>query len=421
MARAGTRHLSFPVLMKKTMDDKIAGAARGIQAGRIFIDENTRRRIRRLTDFKNGARLPYFRLPRLLPDGRILAHVNPPGARLLAVDPASGDVEQLPGDGWLLKFRERDGRAWFLRRPEAAGRRGQQSPGAGVELWQVDLPHGRPEFVGAIPPELPGHVEDLTCDGQYAIACQREENQEKYPVPITRDVRSLRRYFRRPRRGALWVYHLATGKIEKILETAGLCPSHLDASPKDPTLLRYCHDMPESCGQRIWTIRINGRERRPIRRQQPGELVTHEFWWADPDFIGYTYQDRRQDPTLAVHHWAEYALADTRLGIADLAGREVYLSDPLNSYHSHLYRSPDGKFVSGEGTDGNNFIYVARFSRRTTRLAMRALATIHTPYVPFRGQRVNGSFSADGRWMAYADQRDGADKPHQLFAVEVDL
>jgi hypothetical protein len=150
-------------------------------------------------------------------------------------------------------------------------------------------------------------------------------------------------------------------------------------------------------------------------------MVTHEFWWADPRFIGYTYQDRRKDPTLKTHHWAEYTTCPTRLGIADLSGREIYLSDPLNSYHSHLYRSPDGRLVSGEGTDGNSFICAAEFSWQSTRLAMQPLATIHTKYVPFRGQGVDCNFSANGKWLIYADKLDGDDKPYQLYAVKVEL
>jgi len=149
-------------------------------------------------------------------------------------------------------------------------------------------------------------------------------------------------------------------------------------------------------------------------------MVTHEFWWGDPDYIGYTYQDRRQDPTLRTHHWAEYSQADTRLGIADLSGREVYLSDPLNSYHSHLYRSKDGTLISGEGTEGHSFVYAARFDMANTKVEMTPLATIHTEYVPFRGQGVDCDFSADSRWLIYADKLD-PNGPHQLFAVEVDL
>lgn len=406
--------------MTNAIAEEIAQQPRVVNTVRTFIDENTGREIRQLTNFEHGAHLGYFRMFRQLPDGRMLAWSKHEHGHGIVIDADSGDVELLAQSFWTLKLRERDGRAWFVRSKDQTNRKARREP-AGRQLWQIDLPGGQPQFVCDIPDGLPGDIEDVTIDGRHLITSVREQDLTTCPIPTTKDVESINRYFARPRRGEMWVCDLQTGSFRRILETAGLCPLHLDTSPVDPTLIRYCQDMPDAHGQRVWTIRIDGTERRPIRPQEYGEMVTHEFWWADPRFIAYTYQDRRQDPTLKTHHWAEYGAGLTRLGIADLSGREVYLSDPLDSYHSHLYRSSDGTLVSGEGTDGNSFVCAAAFSWKTPRLEMKRLATIHTTYVPFRGQGVDCNFSADGRWLIYADKIHGDDKPHQLFAVRVDL
>jgi hypothetical protein len=234
-------------------------------------------------------------------------------------------------------------------------------------------------------------------------------------------VAAINRYFSRPRNGSIWVYNMETRQRHQILQTYNMCPLHLDTSPADPALLRYCHDMPDAHGQRIWTIRLDGSQRTKIRPQEFGEMITHEFWWCDPKYIGYTYQDRRQDPTLRTHHWAEYAQAKTRLGIADLAGRQVYLSDPLNCYHSHLYRSADGKLVSGEGTENFSFVFAAAFDMRNTKINLVPMATIRARYIPFRGQGVDCNFSADGRWLLYQGLPDADAKHRQIYAVKVDL
>jgi hypothetical protein len=393
--------------------------SRTLNRVRTFVDEKTGREVRQLTDFEHGAHLGYFRNFRQLPDGRILAGARHAEGNVILLDPGSGDIEPLAFRDSILKFRESDGRGWFIR---YEGKTRKECPyGSGRQLWRVDFPAGSPEKVCDIPDDAPGLIEDVTIDGRQLLLVHREQDMKAYPIPTTRDVDLINSYLKRPRRGDIRVYDVESGKVRTIVETEGLCPSHLDTSPADPGLLRYCQDMPETQGQRVWTIRTDGSGRTPIRPQAPGEMVTHEFWWSDPAFIGYTYQDRRADPTVKTHHWAEYAQASTRFGLADLAGREVYLSDPLNSYHSHLYRSPDGRFVSGEGTDGNSFVCAAAFSRDNPRLHMVPLASIHTPYVPFRGQGVDCNFSADGRWLIYADKREGPDKPHQLFAVRVDL
>ncbi len=379
-----------------------------ISQTRTFVDKQTGRTIRQLTDLPHGAHLGYFRFFRQLPDGRLLAKAAHEHGNTLIIDPDSGELELLPYTLNTLKHRESDGRHWFM---------------SGVnnrELWFIDLPDGTPVHVADIPDSLPGVIEDITIDGTHLIARATEEDLVTYPIPTTMDLDAMFGFLRRPRNGSLWAYCLATGEQWEILHLDGLCPLHTDTSPLDPGLIRYCQDMPETEGQRIWTVRLDGSERRPIRVQARGEMITHEYWWSDANLIGFTYQDRRRDATLPTNPWAEYAPVDTRLGLADLAGNEVYLSDPLNCYHSHLYRSPDGRFVSGEGTHSHSFVYAAPFSLADTHIAMTPLATIHTPYIPFRGQMVDCNFSADSRWLIYADQlAPGA--PHQLFAVAVDL
>lgn len=404
--------------MTLTHED-IAVAPITINRVRTFIDEHTGRTVRQLTDCPDGAYPFYFRRYCNLPDGRMLIGGNRRQGVTMLLDPASGDLTVPSCRFRPLKLREADGHAWFIRAKDPHAPR-EKRLRTGRELWQIDLPDGSPEFIADIPDALPGMVEDITIDGRCLVANEHEEDLATYPPPTTQDPAAMERYFGRPRRGGIWVYDIAAGDIRQILETPDYCPVHVDTSPLDPALLRYASDRPETRAQRIHTLRLDGSDHRPIRPQQRGEMVTHEFWWSDPRYIGYTYQDRRADPTVQTHHWAEYALADTRLGIANLAGREVYLSDPLNSYHSHLYRSVDGTLVSGEGSDGCDFVYAARFSMDSTRVEMVALASLHSPYVPFRGRAVECHFSADNRWLIYGDQ-PGPGEPHQVFAVEVDV
>jgi hypothetical protein len=385
---------------------------------RYFQDENTGRKIRQLTNLPKGVLLEYFRFYKLCPDGRMLIRSQHDYGNALLLDPVSGDLELLPWSFYPLKMRESDGRVWFLRYPPNLGPDGR--PPRPHELWHIDLPNGSPVKDADLPDFRPLRIEDITIDGAYLILREANQDLDKYPIPTVKNPNVINHYFSRPRHGSLIAYHLASAQQTLLFTTQGLCPLHVDTSPVDPGLIRYCRDMPDALGQRIWTVRIDGSDHHPIRLQEYGEMTTHEFWWADGRHIGYTYQDRRQDPNLEIHHWAEYSPATTHLGIADLAGREVYRSDPLNSYHVHLYRSNDSRFVSGEGTDGNSFVRAARFDWNSTRLDMVPLATIHTPYIPFRGQKVECNFSADSRRLIYTD-RPIPSQPFQLFDVEVDL
>ena len=147
-------------------------------------------------------------------------------------------------------------------------------------------------------------------------------------------------------------------------------------------------------------------------------LLTLRVRSADPSYIGFTYQDRRGDSTVYELPWCEYAPVTTHLGIAGLDGEQVYLSDPLNSYHSHLYVSRRGDMVCGEGTDGNSFVFAAPFSWQSTKIDFTALATIHTEYHPMSGQGVHCDFSADNKWLLYNDTIDGKT---QVCRVAVDF
>jgi hypothetical protein len=146
--------------------------------------------------------------------------------------------------------------------------------------------------------------------------------------------------------------------------------------------------------------------------------VRHEFWWPGAQLIGYKYMDRRGDATIHLQPWGEYAPRPLRLGIANLAGTEVYLSDPLDHYQSHLNVSPDARFVTGEGTHDHGFASVSPFDLGSTKIAMTAVGTIHTPYVAAKAQGVETCVTRDSRWVVYNDTVDGQ---MQVCAVRLEL
>lgn len=378
--------------------------------GKSWTDENTGKRVRQLVDLPKGSSVNYFRFPRHLPGGWMLAWGEHEHGNLLTIEPESGRVRLIPADGarWGGRLRESDGRLFIFKDKKR-------------ELWAIDLVDGptvgKPFMIASWPKDVPGDVTDITCDGKTLLFHEVEQDLAKHPIPTTKDVGTLWHYFNRPRNGRIWAHNIETGSTTKVHEIHGIAQSHIDASPADPTLIRFCLDMYDAYGQRTWTIRLDGSDLKPIRKQEHGELVTHEFWWGDPNYIGYTFQDRRGDATMETLPWAEYSPRATHLGIADLSGREVYLSDPLNSYHSHIFRSEDGKWVCGEGTEGNSFAFAARFSMSEKRVEMKAMATIHTPYIPFRGQGVETGFSIDGKWLIFNDEVNGH---RQVCAVELD-
>lgn len=373
---------------------------------REWTDENTGRLVRQLTHFPKGAAVSYFRYPRHLPGGLIMGFGNDgTGSHLLIIDPESGEVQVSPIQPiGYLKLREKDGTLWYVP--------------SGREIWCVKLPGGRPEQVAEVPADVPGDIADITCDGRTVILRQCTQDMEKYPIPTTKDINAFWRYFSRPRTGQTWAYDIRENSSRKLVEVDGVGMDHQDTSPTDPRLLKFCWNMFDALGQRIWSVRTDGSDLKKIRPQELHEFVTHEFWWPGGEFIGFTYQDRRHDPTLHELPWGEYSPIPTHLEIADLTGKQCYMSGALNCYHSHLYVSPDARFVCGEGTEGHSYAYAARFSWDNPEITMQRMATIHTPYIPFRGQGVETGFSWDSKWLIYNDTIDGQ---RQICAALMDL
>lgn len=368
-------------------------------------DEATGRQVWQLTDATEGAGLDYFRHFRHLTDGRMIVRRNHDGRRILmALDPETGVSEDLKRSGRLLRARASDGTVWTLSRRTG-------------ELWRQQMAAGEAECIAALPDDLLSQVADITADGEKLLLVEKF-GDENWGRLSELTAAGLWNYIERPRHGKLKSYDVRSGEITTLVETETKCPFHVDPSPIDPGLVRYAEDTLECNGQRMFTVRTDGSDMRVIRPQELGEMITHEFWWPDPKYIGYTYQDRRGDETVREIPWCEYAPVTTHLGIADLNGREVYMSDPLNSYHSHLYVSRSGNFVSGEGTHNNSFVHASAFDWSSTRVEMIPLATIHTPYAKMSGQQVNADFSADDKWLLYNDQIDGV---KQICRVRVDL
>lgn len=79
-----------------------------------------------------------------------------------------------------------------------------------------------------------------------------------------------------------------SGKAETIYEASRFI-THINASPKEPWLLTFCHEGPwHLVDHRIWGLDLRTGEAWKIReRFEPGEKVGHEFFYPDGVTIGY--------------------------------------------------------------------------------------------------------------------------------------
>lgn len=372
----------------------------------VFVDPVTGRRVRQLTDNPAGASIGYFRSPKMAHDGRLLIWYRHDQGGLALLEPGSGEITPLavPGSYTVVRVCRHEPTIWFT---DTATHR---------SVYRYDIETSTIHHVLDVPADLKGQIGDISHDGSQ-VCVRRKEQDANFTIPVVKDAPSLWAYLRRPRRSWLSAVDARTGQWTLLATTQDVGIDHIEFHPTDPTLIRYCEDVYEAHGQRMWSVRTDGSQRRPLRLQEFGELITHEFWWgADGKHIGYTYMDRRGDDTIDALPWGEYAPRPCRLGICDLDGNEVFLSGDLGCWHSHLYMSMDGQWVCGEGTDGASQIKAARFAWDKPELNFQPLTDIGTLWVPTRGQGVNANFSLDSRWLIYNNEVNGK---KQVFAAEV--
>ena len=115
--------------------------------------------------------------------------------------------------------------------------------------------------------------------------------------------------------------------------------NHLLFSPKDPSLLMYCHEGPWQKVDRIWMIHTDGTHNTLIHKRTIAmEIAGHEFWGLDGETIWYDWQPiKGQDFYLAGYN-------------LETGKRTAYHMD-RNDWSIHFNLTRDLDVFTGDGGD----------------------------------------------------------------------
>lgn len=132
--------------------------------------------------------------------------------------------------------------------------------------------------------------------------------------------------------------NLQTGKLTVLLHSTDWV-NHLLFSPKDPTLLMYCHEGPWQKVDRIWMIHTDGTHNTLIHKRHIAmEIAGHEFWGLDGETIWYDWQPiKGQD-----FYLAGYDLA---------TGKRTAYHMERNDWSIHFNLTKDLDIFTGDGGD----------------------------------------------------------------------
>lgn len=183
--------------------------------------------------------------------------------------------------------------------------------------------------------------------------------------------------------------------------------NHVQFSPRDPSMLMFCHEGPWHFVDRIWTIDI--REKNPTlmhKRSVKNEIAGHEFFGRQGDTIWFDLQIPKGET---------FYLAGTDI---KTLGEKRYAMK-RDEWSIHFTPSPDQKTFAGDGGDSTqvakakNGQWIYLFHPNGDSLKSERLVNMKQHDYDLEP---NVHFSPDGKWIIFRANFEGTT---QVYAVDV--
>jgi oligogalacturonide lyase len=393
---------------------------------REWIDSDTGHRIVRLSD-EPGSQSLYFHQNGYTPDGAKLVITTPTG--LATIDLKTRAIEKVAeGRVNLIMTGRKSGQAYYVRagvvyavnlETKVSTEVAKLPPGGSVATVNADETLLAGTITeGAVPAAGPA-----TAAGDVAGAASGRPQRGRDSYPGKGEMMERRLAARLPMQ--MFVLNVKTGETKTILRsTDGL--NHLQFSPRDPSLLMFCHEGPWHKVDRTWTIRTDGTGLTQIHhRTMNMEIEGHEFFSGDGRQIWYDLQTPRSE----VFWLAGYELA---------TGRRTWYHLERSEWSVHFNQSPDGTVFAGDGggpqsvaAPGNGqwiYLFRPRLVPDRTDGGLPGANGLIQPGVLVAEKLVNLSrhdyslepnvtFTPDMKWLVFRSNMLG---PTHVFAVAVD-
>ena len=273
---------------------------------------------------------------------------------------------------------------------------------SGKKLYAIDLETKATRVIYEVPSGYNNHIVSIGADGKYAY------------TSIIEDVRDRRRentlqgtYDCHPDSKILKIAIDGSG-YEVVFEENNYI-AHVNASPKDPNLLTFCHEgFWEQVDHRLWTLDLKTGEVKKLHECKRGEAIGHEYWFADGKRIGYhgLTECNRVGPT------DEELLGISQLGAVNFDGTEdKSYAFPYNM--GHIF-SMDERLIVGDGDRRGKYLRVWKLSESGYG-EPRALC-LHNCSCKTQECHVHPRITPDGKGVLYTSDETGY---NQIYIVKI--
>ncbi|UUZ84827.1 oligogalacturonate lyase family protein [Paenibacillus sp. P26] len=149
----------------------------------------------------------------------------------------------------------------------------------GRRLIRLDLTHYDEELVYEAPPGY--HLGNVSAcaDGRHVLTCVQEDLSHRIRLDLGNGYVGHRELMEAAPHSRIVRIDTAKGEAETVYE-ANKFITHINASPKEPWSLTFCHEGPwHLVDHRIWGLDLRTGGAWKIReRLEPGEKIGHEFF-----------------------------------------------------------------------------------------------------------------------------------------------
>ncbi|WP_168735679.1 oligogalacturonate lyase family protein [Cohnella fermenti] len=369
-----------------------------------FADRVTGRTIRRLTDPQELSHHPYFYNRIFTADGSgLVVAIRREGRRnLYLLNLEEQEELQLTDSDNILDFSANlspDGRALFFCRGNSIVR-------LVLATLRESVVYETPE--GWVGYDNPG----LSADGEWIATV--EMRAEDRLVSDGGWVVFEAQWAARPLCRIVSV-HLPTGRV-RIVHEERCWLGHPQPRPGDPATILYCHEGPSHrVDARLWLANAADGAIRCMRPQQPGEMISHEFWLADGSAVACVYRQQAAlgsggseevvDPATYRPRTESSELRELLLKIDAVTLAETPMME--SSPYCHFIANEAFTLAVGDGqTSEAPYLYAANLLERTEEIVC-AHDTSWNAYGTNQDSHPHPAFHPDERRIVFTSDRDG--------------
>jgi oligogalacturonide lyase len=345
--------------------------------------------VRQLTNYKGHSNHFYFTYPCWYNDGRKIVFFSDRENRtnLFGVDLESGAITQLtdldPAKGTIHGLSKSPVREeiYFYH---------------GATLTALDLDTLDPRPLYTRPEGFVGGSANATADGRFICTGHSEDLSDRFPVDLGHGYVGFREIWE-ARPHSMVVKVPIDGGPSEIVYEEDYWLGHINASPKLPHIVTFCHEGPwRDVENRIWGLNLETGEAWQIRPNAPGEAIGHEYWMSDGEHIGY-----------------HGATADGPVYGAIRYDNTDQVEAPFHGhcwhFHSHML-----ELVVGDGDRDDPYLLLWRF--RDGQFEGPKVLVWHRGSFHIQRVHLHPCFNAEGTQVVYTADPQGYG---QVFVVDI--